>query len=234
MSTLDIASCVTCPMKKYSLFSQLRKKELAVLDKNRVVIRYKKRETIFKAGTRPLGLLCLNKGKVKIFKEGSKGKELIVRLAKAVEFIGLSPLLSEENYHSTAVALEDSVICVIDKEDFCYVIQKNNNFAFRLIKFLAHQIGVSDNRLLTLTQKQLRGRLAETLLMLKDTYGILEDQSTINAFLSREDIANVSNMTTSNAIRMLSEFKREKLIALNGRKIKILKQAELEKIVKLE
>ena len=84
-----------------------------------------------------------------------------------------------------------------------------------------------------LTQKHIRGRLAESLLFLKESYGLEEDGSTLSIYLAREDLANLSNMTTSNAIRTLSAFAGEKLIAIDGRKIKFMNLAELEKISRI-
>ena len=77
---------------------------------------------------------------------------------------------------------------------------------------ISKDLGISDERTVNLTQKHIRGRLAESLLFLKDTYGVEEDQCTLSIYLSREDLANLSNMTTSNAIRTLSNFATEKLI----------------------
>ena len=87
---------------------------------------------------------------------------------------------------------------------------------------LSKDLGVSDERTVNLTQKHIRGRLAESLLFLKDAYGLEEDESTLSIYLSREDLANLSNMTTSNAIRTLSNFAAEKIIAIDGRKIKLI------------
>ena len=106
--------------------------------------------------------------------------------------------------------------------------------AMFFIKLLAIDLGVSDERTVNLTQKHIRGRLAESLLFLKETYGLEEDGATISIFLSREDLANLSNMTTSNAIRTLSIFAAEKLIAIDGRKIKLINEDELRKIVLIQ
>jgi CRP-like cAMP-binding protein len=95
---------------------------------------------------------------------------------------------------------------------------------------LATELGNSDERTISLTQKHIRGRLAEALLLLKESYGVEEDGHTLNIYLTREDIANLSNMTTSNAIRTLSTFTEEDLISTDGRKIRILKEEELRKI----
>ena len=91
----------------------------------------------------------------------------------------------------------------------------------------------SDERTVNLTQKHIRGRLAEALLVLKESYGLEEDESTLSIYLSREDLASLSNMTTSNAIRTLSQFATEKLIAIDGRKIKLIDEEKLKKISKI-
>jgi CRP-like cAMP-binding protein len=101
------------------------------------------------------------------------------------------------------------------------------------IRQLSKDLGVSDERTVNLTQKHIRGRLAESLLFLKDAYGLEEDESTLSIYLSREDLANLSNMTTSNAIRTLSNFAAEKIIAIDGRKIKLIDIDKLRKISKI-
>jgi CRP/FNR family transcriptional regulator, polysaccharide utilization system transcription regulator len=108
-----------------------------------------------------------------------------------------------------------------------------HNLTLRLLTKLAKELGFSNSRTVTLTQKHIRGRLAESIILLKDKYGIEPDGTTIKAYLSREDIANLSNMTTSNAIRTLSSFVTEKVIAIDGRKLKILDSQKLERISKL-
>lgn len=101
------------------------------------------------------------------------------------------------------------------------------------IRHLAKLLGTADERTVSLTQKHIRGRLAETLLFLKDSYGVEEDGYTLSIYLSREDIASMSNMTTSNAIRTLSSFAVENMIAIDGRKIRIMQDEELRKVSKL-
>ena len=93
--------------------------------------------------------------------------------------------------------------------------------------------GQADERTVNLTQKHIRGRLAESLLFLRDSYGLEEDGSTLSIYLSREDLANLSNMTTANAIRTLSAFASERLVAVDGRKIKILEEEKLAKISRM-
>jgi CRP-like cAMP-binding protein len=216
-----------------SVFSVLNTEEKELLKRSSTCTQYKKNDIIYKEGDKPSGLICLSRGKVKIFKEGVGGREQIVRMAKPVGFIGYRAIFAEQNYLASAEAIEDCVICTIEKEALFKILKTNFDLAFSIIRSLASDLGFSNNRTVTLTQKHIRGRLAESLVFLKDTYGLEEDESTIKVYLSREDIANLSNMTTSNAIRTLSTFASEKIIALDGRKIKIMDMKGLERISEL-
>ena len=215
---------------KKSIFTVLTPEQKDVLQSGLTAAFYKKGDFIFKEGDRPTGLICLSEGKVKVFKEGVGGREQIVRLAKPIGFIGYRALFAEENHHASAVAIEDSTVCCVDKETLFKLIRINSDLSMSIIKAFATELGFSYFRTVTLTQKHIRGRLAESLLFLKDTYGFEKDDTTIKVYLSREDIANLSNMTTSNAIRTLSSFASEEVIAIDGRKIKILDIPKLERI----
>jgi CRP-like cAMP-binding protein len=216
-----------------SVFTVLTLKEKEFLKQNYTCAFYKKGEIIFKEGDKPMGLMILAEGKVKIFKEGVGGREQIVRMAKPIGFIGYRALFAEENHTATAVAIEDCVSCIVDKESVFRVMRSNAELSMSVIQSFASELGFSHDRTVTLTQKHIRGRLAESLIFLKDTYGYEDDNKTIKIYLSREDVANLSNMTTSNAIRTLSTFAQEGVIAIDGRKIRILDLPKLERISEL-
>ncbi len=220
-------NCIDNPK---SVFSVLTVKEKDYLKQNYTCAFYKKGEIIFKEGDKPIGLMSLSEGKVKIFKEGVGGREQIVRMGKPTGFIGYRALFAEENHTATAVAIEDSVACIIDKDCLYKVMRSNPELSISIVKSFATELGFSNDRTVTLTQKHIRGRLAESLIFLKDTYGYEDDEKTIKIYLSREDVANLSNMTTSNAIRTLSTFAQEEVISIDGRKIRILDLHKLERI----
>ena len=112
------------------------------------------------------------------------------------------------------------------------MIKRNNALAMFFIHDLSRNLGNSDSRIVSLTQKHIRGRLAEALTVLIDNYGFEEDGTTLRIYMAREDLANLSNMTTSNAIRTLSCFVTEKIIVVDGRRIKIVNEPALRKISK--
>ena len=225
--------CHHCLDDPNSIFNVLSDREKDILIENHSCSKYKKGDFIYKEGDKPSGLLYLTEGKVKIFKEGVGGRDQIVRMARPLGFIGYRALFADENYSASAVTLEDCNICLIDKEALMTVLKGNSELSLRMMRNMATELGISNARTVTLTQKHIRGRLAESLLFLVDTYGFEGDGQTIRVYLSREDIANLSNMTTSNAIRTLSMFASENVIGLDGRKIKILDIPQLKRISEL-
>jgi CRP-like cAMP-binding protein len=143
-------------------------------------------------------------------------------------------MFAGERYITTAYAVEACVIFAIPKEVITKLLSENAKLAFEFIRFLSIDLGISDSRGIVLTQKHLRGRLAETILHLRDNYGTLEDGETLILNLSREDLASLSNMTTSNAIRTLSQFATDGLVSVTGRSIRILDLDLLRRIAKYE
>ena len=194
---------------------------------------YKKNEVIHCEGETPTHLMCLLSGKVKIYKDGVGGRSQIIRMIKPVEYFGYRPYFAKTDYVTAASAFEPSLVCQIPMTALMTLLTQTNDLAMFFIKQLSVDLGIADERTVNLTQKHIRGRLAESLLFLKESYGLEEDGSTLSIYLSREDLANLSNMTTSNAIRTLSQFATERLITIDGRKIKIIDEEKLKKISKI-
>jgi len=222
-----------CLEGPHALFKILPQREKEILVQHHTYAQYRKGELLLKEREKPHGLICLVSGKVKIFKEGVGGREQILKMIRPQGFIGYRAIFSDSTYYCSAVAIEDSVICIFEKDCVIKILRRNPDVALRFMRIMAEEIGFSNNRTVSLTQKHIRGRLAESLLVLRDTYGYETDGRTINVYLSREDIANLSNMTTSNAIRTLSNLASEEIIALEGRKIIILDGHRLERISEL-
>jgi CRP/FNR family transcriptional regulator, polysaccharide utilization system transcription regulator len=213
-----------------SLFYVLSEEDKKLMRKHTSFTKYKRNEMVFREGDKPSGFMMLVKGKLKIFKEGVGGREQIIRLSKALGIIGYRAIFAGENHIASAVTLEDSVVANIDL-DFIYSrALKNSDFSIGIIRKLSKELGFSNARTVALSQKHIRGRLAESLMLLANKYGFEHDGTTLKVYISREDIANLSNMTTSNAIRTLSTFANEKLIAIDGRKIKIIDLTRLDRI----
>lgn len=193
---------------------------------------FKKNQIVYGEGEEPEFLWCLLKGKVKKIKDGVGGRVQILRLIRPVQYFGYRAYFAGEPYVSSAATLEESVIGTLPMKLVEEMIKGNINLAMFFIHELSRNLGSSDSRIVSLTQKHIRGRLAEALCVLLDNYGFEEDGTTLRIYMAREDLANLSNMTTSNAIRTLSCFVSEKIIVVDGRRIKILNESALRKISK--
>lgn len=197
-----------------------------------VVHHFKKNQMIYAEGEEPEFLWCLLQGKVKKFKDGIGGRVQILRLIRSVQYFGYRAYFANERYNSSAAAFEPSTVGTLPMTLVKEMINNNRELAWFFIHELSRNLGGSDTKIVNLTQKHIRGRLAEALIVLRDHYGYEDDNMTLRIYMAREDLANLSNMTTSNAIRTLSGFVSEKLITVDGRKIRLLDEAQLRKISK--
>lgn len=223
---VDLASSLT------DVWRLLNDKEREILRKSCTVQHFKKNQQIYCEGDEPEDMMCLLEGKVKIYKEGVGGRSQIIRMIRPIQYFAYRAYFAQERYLTAAAAFEASSVCLIPMTVVMELIKNNSQLSLYFIKQLSIDLGIADERTVNLTQKHIRGRLAESLVFLIDSYG-LEEDATINIYLAREDLANLSNMTTSNAIRTLSTFVTEKVIALDGRKIKVIDEDKLRKISKL-
>jgi len=208
----------------------LSEEERVKLRNNAKILTYKKNEIIYCEGDEPRDMMCLLKGKVKIYIDGVGGRSQIIRMIKPVQYFAYRAAFAQEPYLTNASAFENSIVCIIPMMIVEELIYGNPDLSMFFIRQLSRDLGIADERTVNLTQKHIRGRIAESLLFLRDSYGVEEDGATINVYLSREDLASLSNMTTSNAIRTLSMFAAERIIAMNGRKIKIIDEELLRRV----
>lgn len=215
------------------LFSCLTPEEQFFLEESIAIVKLKKNERIFCEGAPTDHVYCLLSGKVKICKKGVGSRYQTVRLIRPIQYFGFSSCFYNKEHITSATTLDTCQLALLPVSHLLQIIQKNSNLALFFIRKLSEALVQADERTVNLTQKHIRGRLAEALLFLKECYGLEEDGYTLSIYMSREDLANLSNMTTSNAIRTLSAFAMEKLIAIDGRKIKIVQEKELERISKL-
>ena len=212
------------------IWTNFTQEQQSLLLKHIDVKKFKKNEIIYKYLEIPKQAMCLLQGKVKVYKDGIGGRNQIIRVIKPNEFFAYRAYFANESYKTVAMALEECTVALIPIGILIKLMEQNFHISLYFIRQLCFEIGRSDDRTVNLTQKHIRGRLAEALIFLLESYGLEEDGYTLSIYLSREDLANLSNMTTNNAIRTLSAFANEKIIAIDGRKIKIIQEEELRKI----
>ena len=172
-------------------------------------------------------------GKVKTTQEGISGRDQIVKLAGPMDVIGYRAALAGERHSATTQTIEETTLIIVPRTDVLEMMRENPDIAAYVIKSLARELRLSRLRSVSLSQKQIRGRLAEGLLFLRDKYGYTASSRKINISMTREDLASLSNMTTANAIRTLSAFADEGIVEVNGREITIKDEQAIEKISKL-
>ena len=214
------------------LWNALSPEDKRIVTDNFTILHYKKGQIIYAEQEEPENLWVLLKGKVKMYKSGVGDRVQILRLYRPVQYFGYRAYFARENYVSSCAAFETSILGCLSMKIVEELLRRNNDLAMFFIHELSRNLGGSDTKIVNLTQKHIRGRLAEALLLLADNYGLEDDDATLKIYMSREDLANLSNMTTSNAIRTLTTFMSEKLILVDGRRIKILNEPMLRKISK--
>ncbi|GAB3874156.1 Crp/Fnr family transcriptional regulator [Hymenobacter segetis] len=207
--------------------------ELDFIAGSKVSQSYQKGQRIFYEGSPALGLHCVNQGKIKVTKASGEGKEQIVQLAKGGDVLGFQSVLTETRYSTSAVALEDCVVCFIPRADFFRVWQSNVQFSTSLMQMMARALGAAEVQMLHLAYKPVRERLAGALLLLARTFRKGDDAAHFSMSISREDLASLVGTAKETAIRLLSEFKEAGIIASRGSEVTILNIGELSQIAAL-
>lgn len=186
---------------------------------------------VYAEGDAPGDLLFLNSGKVKIYKKGVLRKNQIIRLIKEGWFFGYRALLAEDQYYqATAEVFEDAEVISISQKVINLLINKNHRLSNLFIHVLASDLAKSNEHTIALTQKHLRGRLANALLILEETYGLERDGKTLKARMSRGDLAELANMNIANTSRVIGEFAQEGILSVCRRTISIVDRKELKHI----
>lgn len=202
---------------------------LKKLSENKKTKVYKKREIIYSEGSYPNAVYFLKNGKIKNSKTNEFGKEYIVELHKPGDFFGYLDLLENTPYQESAVALQDSEVVIIPKDEFNSLLYNNRDVATKFIKMLSNEVREREERLLKLAYNSVRKRVAEALIMLANRYQ--EDKSKPFAIsITREDLASIVGTATETVIRTLSDFKDEHLIEMKGSLITVLDYDKLARM----
>jgi len=225
----DFPLCEECFTEDHPVFKELTPEQLDDINYDKTCSIYKRGTVVFQENHRINGFYCVESGILKMYKTGIDGKEQIIRFAKAGDIIGYRSVLSSELACTTARVIEDATVCYIPGEHLFTLLSTNSSFAMKLMQLTCMELGEANNYITDIAQKTVRERLAEILLLLKDKFDLDENQ-VLQISLTREELANIVGTATESVIRLLSEFKHDKLIELQGRKIKILNLTGLQKI----
>lgn len=224
--------CASCVTGTHAIFSNLEEPQLQFLNGQKHCQHYQKGQVIFHEGSRPQGLYCVNAGKIKLTYLGDDGREQIIHLAKTGDILGYRALLGDDTYSLSAIAMDECAICFIPKSSFLELVQQNNKLSGELIKLLTAELRMTEQHLAGMAQKTVRERLAEALLLLRETYGFETGTQALQVQLSREELANMVGTATETIIRLLAEMKQEKMIEADGKKLILLDIPALEKLAR--
>ncbi len=226
---ITVPLCGKCAFESGSLFKYLNPDEVESINFEKDFRQYKRGDILYQEGNRISGFFCINKGIIKVFKTGFDGKEQIIRFAKKGEIIAYRSVLSNELACTSAKVIEDCDVCFIPSEILISFIKTNPVYALELLRLACHELGEANSFITDIAQKTVRERLAEILLLLYHDFDV-DEQNFLKISLTREELANLIGTATESVIRLLSEFKADKLVELNGRRIKLLNIRGLEKI----
>ena len=225
-------SCDSCTIRTHPLFRHLVEQELQEIMLNKITETYKRGSVVYQEGNRIKGFCCVQSGIIKIYQTGFDGKEQIIRFAKPGDIIGYRSVVSNEPACTTTEVIEEAVLCHIPTEILLNLVKTNGNFAVELMKLTCKELGEANSYITDIAQKTVKERLAEILIHLDDEFGV-DSQGVLKISLTREELSNIVGTATESIIRLLSEFKSQAYIEINGRKIKILDKPGLKHIANI-
>ena len=222
---LEKINCNNC-IRSSDCFIQNIEKEEEFYNIQKTHINYKKGETIIKEGSRVSDILYLLDGLVKVYIEGPN-KNIIIKLLKSGDFIGLTSLYGDDSYYFSAAALTETKVCSIDQDAIKDLISISCDFSRETASWYCKNYNIMLTKCLNLGLKQMNGKLANILLYLNK-----EEFNSIDIFshISRKDLAELSGMAIESVARILTEFSDDKIIEIKGKKIEI-KNIELLKSI---
>lgn len=221
--------CENCIIRQLNALKALNKKQLKDISDTKIKKTFKKGEVLFEEGKQLDGVFCVKNGVSKLSKLSENGKDHIVKIATKGEVLGQRSVITEEQTHLSAVAVNDMEVCFISKNKLQNYLNTNPNFTKEVLVHLAQELKVSDAMIVNMAQKSVRQRLANVLIYFEDTFGT-DTEGYILMVFSREDISNLIGTAKEACIRALTTFKKEGFISTKGKKIKLENKKHLSAI----
>lgn len=226
MAKENICSCVDCE-NAWPVFQTLTHDELEHINSNRFEATFKPGEVIVKQGSPASNVIFLVKGMAKVYMEGQGDRNLIINIARPKTMLVGPGIYTDQRHMFTVSALNDIRACFIDANVIRKMVHKNSNFAEGVIVDISYKSQYNLNKLMSMTQKKMPGRVAEVLLYLAETV-FESDEFTL--LLSRQELADMSGMAKESVVRILKEFANEGIIDTGCPKFRILDREKLQMI----
>ncbi len=194
-----------------------KQKELIIANCN--LVEYHNRDVLFKQNTRTSHLMFIVSGLIRIFKEGRNNKILSLKTLTSGDFVSYYSVFGDSIYRYSASAIDEVKILIIDYASFVSVLQENGNMAMAMIKKISKDGIYLIDRMMSLSHKQLPGRIAEVLLYFSTE---IYKKDEFDFPLTRLELAELAGTTKESFIRTINEFKHDKIIELEGRHVRII------------
>ena len=224
-----MGKCHQCIIREFNSFKALKKEELIHLSDTKSEVTFKKGQVIFTEGSFLSGVFCVKAGKCKLSKLNSNGKEQIVKFMTHGDMLGYRSVIAEEPVTLTVTALDDMKACFIPKAEILTALEKNPKFSLDMMKTACSHLKDANQTISNMAQLTVKQRIANSLVFLYETFST-DDEGYLDISLSREEISSIVGTATESAIRLLSELKKEGLINLKGKKIKVLEIKKLKQL----
>lgn len=210
--------CEKCNQKS-PLFKHLSEEELGIVNRDRYSVRFHEGEVILKQGIAAKSIISVIDGFARKYMEGFNDRKLILDFVKPWQLVGAPGVHNKGKYSYSVVAIQETLVCFIDANNFTEIIGRNGQFAKEYVNLCSGNYGRSLERMVSLSQKQMHGRIADALIYLS---GEIYESNKIGAEISRQDIADYTSMSKDSAIRILKEFERDRIIQLEGKTIEVI------------
>lgn len=228
LETMKLCKKLKCDRCQYKceIFESLNRRNQTPVDIDTINITYKRHEQICKQGSPVTHAIYLISGSAKLYIEGLNNRNIILNIMRPGDYIGLLSFFESPHYFYSIMALEESNICMIDLALVKELYRDDHQLLVSLNAAFGHSVANIMTKLISLNQKQIRGRIAESLLYLSDLNGC--DKFPMG--LTRRELGELSGISEENAVRLLTELRKEKIIDVDGRNISILDRRILQKI----
>jgi len=220
----NTCECKECIVRSL-IFEHVSTMELGTFCTTKREENYRKGQVVIQQGAPITEFIYVKDGLVKLYTQSGQGRNQIISLARPYDFISLLTIFSDKHYQYSVSAIEDTTVCIIDLVRLKELVRENGNFALDLLERMSRTADNIIRNYNDINRKNLRGRIAYILLNFADTI-YLNDRFELP--VSRKEIAELIGMTTENVIRILSEFRKEGIIRINGKEIEIADKTKLQ------
>jgi CRP-like cAMP-binding protein len=219
-------SCDKCNQKS-PLFKLLTEEELSIINGERYSVRFHEGEVILKQGTQANNLISVVEGFARMYIEGFNDRNLILDFIKPWQLVGAPGIHLNGKYDYTVVAIKETLVCFLDVANFEKILDANRDFSRLYIQICSSNLARSLGRMVSLSQKQMHGRIADALIYLSEE---IYESKVIGPEISRQDIADYTSMSKDSAIRILKEFERDGIILLEDKTILLVDTPRIHSI----